>query len=80
MNKKLISLRSKFKKRIYNKQNQDGFLNQQLEKYVNCVGSVDIDCLHGMLQEDLIYWDAISKGAMKHQKSLQDAIEKFMTD
>ena len=66
LNKKLNGLRNKFKQRIYDKQNQDGFLNHKVEKYMNCVGSVDTDCLQSMLQEDLIYWDAISKGAMKH--------------
>ena len=80
LSQKLRALRTKFKRRIHDKQNQDGFLNHQLEKYMNCVGSVDADSLQILLQEDIIYWEAISKGAMKYQKNLQDTIDKFMTD
>ena len=47
---------------------------------MNCVGSVDADSLQILLQEDIIYWEAISKGAMKYQKNLQDTIDKFMTE
>ena len=49
LSQKLRALRTKFKQRIHDKQNQDGFLNHQLEKYMNCVGSVDADSLQILL-------------------------------
>ena len=49
LSKKLRALKSKFKHKIHDKLNQDGFLNHQLEKYVNCVGSVDMDSLQILL-------------------------------
>ena len=78
--KRLQALKAKFKGRIHDKKNQEGFLNHSLDKYVGCVGGIDYELLQSLFHEDLIYWEAISKGAIKNQTAFKDTIDSFMLE
>ena len=78
--KRLAALRAKFKDRIHDKKNQSGFLNHSLDKYLSCIGGIDCDLLLSLFHEDLIYWEAISKGAVKNQTAFKATIESFMME
>ena len=76
--KRLSALRAKFKERIHDKKNLSGFLNHSLDKYVSCVGGINCELLLSLFHEDLIYWEAMSKGAVKNQTAFKSTIENFM--
>ena len=39
---------------------------------------IDCELMQTLFHEDLIYWEAISKGAVKNQTAFKEAIDNFM--
>ena len=64
--KRQQALKDKILRRIHDKKNVHGFLIHTAEKYHSCLGDIDNALLQSLLHEDLMYWEAISKGTMKN--------------
>ena len=78
--KRQSELRDKITRRVHDKQNIKGFLIHSADKYQSCLGDIDNALLQSLLHEDLMYWEAISKGTMKNQSSFKDKIDTFLKE
>ena len=63
---------------MHNKKNVHGFLIHTVEKYAGCLGEVDNLSFDYLFQENLAYWETISKGTLKNQHCFREKIDTFL--
>ena len=60
--KRQEAIKDKFLRRIHGKKNRHGYLMQPSDKYQSSMGDFDNDLFQTLLHEDLMHWEALSKG------------------
>ena len=76
--KRQQALKDKITSRVHDKKNLHGYLTHTAERYHSCMGDFDNSILQSLLHEDLMYWEAISKGARNNENSFRDKIDMFL--
>jgi len=55
--KRILEVKEKFARKLYEERNQKGYLIHSLEDYHSCLGQIDRPKLETLMKEDLTHWE-----------------------